>query len=252
MLKSSCILFPNLVAPPLHSESDKPSILGTILYMKNPQNFVPQESRLMFLRQTVFPKGGYNGVKQIKSRALYMCDCGIEKEFDIYKAKTGIVKSCGCLIRDNPVNKTHGLSKHPLFKVWAGILRRCYNKNERSYPYYGGGGVVVCNEWKNDFKSFFDWASNNGYRPGLQLDKDIKELKKGRVSKEYSPETCSFVTKIENANAKRNNRYINYRGEVKTLSEWSRIVGINTHAILSRFRCGWSVEKAFITPIKKR
>lgn len=71
----------------------------------------------------------------------------------------------------------HGLSKHPLHNVWHGIKCRCYGKSSKGYNNYGALGVIMCDEWKNNFKSFYDWAISNGWEKGLQIDKDIKAKK---------------------------------------------------------------------------
>lgn len=86
------------------------------------------------------------------------------------------------------MNKTHGLNDHPLYRKWNGFKTRCYNKNNPKYHRYGGRGVIVCNEWVNNFKAFYDWAILNGWEEGLQIDKDIKAHKLGKEGLIYSPE----------------------------------------------------------------
>ena len=88
----------------------------------------------------------------------------------------------------------HGLSKHPLYKVWMDMRERCYNTKHRNYAWYGAIGITVCEEWKNSFIPFYEWALANNWKPGLDLDKDT--LTKG--SKTYSPTTCKFITHREN------------------------------------------------------
>ncbi|HGY9608200.1 hypothetical protein [Vibrio harveyi] len=79
--------------------------------------------------------------------------------------------------------------------LWRGMLGRCYSPKDSSYPAYGARGVRVCKEW-HCYQTFAEWADNNGYFEGAQLDKDI--LGDGLL---YSPETCKFVTQQENSEA---------------------------------------------------
>ena len=89
---------------------------------------------------------------------------------------------------------THRLSKHPLYRVWHDIKRRCYNPNFSPYPYYGGIGVTVCEEWLNHPENFIQWAVSQGWVKGLEIDKDIKQA----GNKIYSPEMCSIVSHRDN------------------------------------------------------
>lgn len=43
-----------------------------------------------------------------------------------------------------------------------------------------------------------------------------------------------------------------YKGESHTLPEWARITGINFKCLDTRIKRGWSIEKAFETPIHKK
>lgn len=71
---------------------------------------------------------------------------------------------------------------------------RCYNLNSQKYPWYGAKGVVMCDEWLEDPLKFIEWAENNNWKPGMEIDKDIK-FPGNNV---YSPEMCSLVSHKEN------------------------------------------------------
>ena len=88
----------------------------------------------------------------------------------------------------------HGLSKHPLYKVWMDMICRCHVPSHPNYNWYGLKGVTVCEEWRNSAQSFIEWALSNGWKRGLDLDKDT--LVKG--NKVYSPSTCKFISHREN------------------------------------------------------
>lgn len=77
------------------------------------------------------------------------------------------------------------------YKCWNDMIRRCYNKNEKSYKTYGARGVTICDEWKL-FSNFKRWYDEN-YVEGYVVDKDIAGLN------EYSPDGCVFISKSENS-----------------------------------------------------
>lgn len=128
-----------------------------------------------------------------------ICECGVEKERALTHVVNSIFKSCGCKRGQGKDKIKHGMSGrngHPLYAVWATIKTRCYNENHPSYRMWGAKGVGMCRAWKNDFITFYNWCIDNGWKPGMQIDKDIKS--KNGHRKLYSPETCSIVTGIEN------------------------------------------------------
>jgi hypothetical protein len=137
------------------------------------------------------------------------CDCGNEKVINGFHLKRGKINSCGCLIKEATrkmglANKTHGLKHNILYKLWGSIKSRCNNENTENYKMYGARGIKMCEEWSNDPLAFYNWAMNNGYKKGLQIDR-IDNYKG------YSPDNCRFVTCKENCNNKRNNAKIEKR-----------------------------------------
>jgi hypothetical protein len=78
------------------------------------------------------------------------------------------------------------------YKVWRGMLQRCYDKGyHQKRPTYIGCSVIE--KWHN-FQIFAAWYDQNYYEVNeqrMELDKDI--LIKG--NKIYSPDTCIFVPK---------------------------------------------------------
>lgn len=171
-----------------------------------PLDYVPLDSQLTFLRQTVIGWRKRATGERILSKGIYLCSCGVEVEKNISEVKRGKVKSCGiCDWGTNQIKKAttkHGIWNTPLYNIWVDIKNRCYKPRHKAYLDYGGRGVTMCEEWYNNPKSFYDWAINNGWEQGLEIDKDIKG---GMI---YSPETCSIVTHKINTNYTRSNRYI--------------------------------------------
>lgn len=121
---------------------------------------------------------------------LCKCSCGNEVVRSYIGLKAGKATHCGCKIK-----KVKYLDRQ-LYEVWKGMKARCRDKNNISYKRYGAKGVRVCELWEKDFTSFYTWAISNGWKKGLQIDKDIKG--NGLL---YSPETCCVVTRTKNIRA---------------------------------------------------
>lgn len=132
----------------------------------------------------------------VKTRFVCKCECGKTVILIGSELKRGHHKSCGCSM-GKPIT-TKEYRDHPLYDVWKGMKARCRDKNNIGFPNYGGKGVVACAEWNNDFFSFYNWSLANGYKDGLQIDKDI--LGDGLV---YSPSTCCWVTPARNCQQKK-------------------------------------------------
>ena len=52
---------------------------------------------------------------------------------------------------------------NPLYTVYLGMKKRCYTPSTTGFENYGGKGIQVCEEWKNDFSVFYEWAIRSGY-----------------------------------------------------------------------------------------
>ena len=167
------------------------------------------------------------------------CDCGKIKDISTKTLRNGSTQSCGCLQKEraSQANGRHRMRHTRIYGIWLGIRRRCYDKENVGYELYGGRGITVCDEWRDSFEAFRDWAMANGYRDDLTID---------RINSDgpYSPENCRWATQKEQQNNRRNNRLIEFNGEVHTESEWAEITGIKVATIYARLRYGWSVERA--------
>lgn len=180
---------------------------------------------------------------KVGTNVICRCSCGTIKEIRIQDLRRGSTVSCGCTRKFNRVHYTHGLRYHPLYGVWLGIKKRCLNKNSCAYKDYGGRGITICEEWLNDFVPFYNWAIENGWEKGLELDKD--KLSPDGNGLIYSPQFCCFLTPKENGRHKRNNVLVVYNGESKPVSEWCEILGLNKCYIYQRGKSKVSAQEAF-------
>jgi len=159
-----------------------------------------------------------------------LCECGkiVAVFFQNLKRRKNI--SCGCHKNDKGIKQltTHGLSSHPLYSVWAAMKDRCYNKKYHHYHDYGGRGISVCKEWRNSFMSFYTWAIKNGYKSGLQIDRFPDN------NGNYKPRNCRFTTASGNSNNRRTCVYYSYNGQLLTLKQISRMVGVEWSTLYQR------------------
>lgn len=175
------------------------------------------------------------------------CDCGNEKVIRADRVLNNITKTCGCQNKHYNACNPHRLShKYPkLYSVWNTMRHRCYNPRNWKYKDYGGRGITVCEEWRNNFPNFFNWAMAYGYQEGLTIDRID-------VNGNYEPTNCRWATLKQQARNKTNNKMITYNGETKSLVEWCEYLGLQPYydTIGARIRVGWDVERAFTQPIK--
>lgn len=173
---------------------------------------------------------------------LCSCDCGGEITVSGSTLLQHKTFSCGCIIR----GFKHGLSRHPIYSVYNDMLERCYNKKCANYKYYGARGIMVCNEWKNDFMSFYNWSISNGWIKGLSIDRFPN--KNGA----YEPQNCRWATRELQNNNRTDNRILECRGITATLSQFSRMSGIAYKTISCRIDRGWEIERAIFEPIPRK
>lgn len=174
-----------------------------------------------------------------------ICECGNHVIVPAHKLRSREKKSCGCHRYDCNYRSKKAKNNPRLYNIYCGMKKRCTKPSCKQYPQYGGRGITICDEWKT-FEPFCDWALANGY----DATADSKQCTIDRIdnSKGYSPDNCRWATAIEQGNNKRNNKFLTFNGETRTISEWSRHCGFKTGVIYQRLKRGWSVEKTLSTP----
>ncbi len=132
------------------------------------------------------------------------CECGGEARVLGAHLRSGAVRSCGCLRREKAQEsgraqrgrRKHPWVGHPLYRVWAGIQRRCENPADKSWRYYGARGVRMCAQWRSDPAAFVSWALERGWTPENRLC-----VSRRGDAGDYAPENCELVPLAQNGAA---------------------------------------------------
>lgn len=174
------------------------------------------------------------------------CSCGNSAVVRTNHLRAGLIKSCGCLQKESTKKRStiHNMAHTVEYNVWTCMLQRCQNSNNPAFENYGGRGIKVCDEWKNDFVTFFNHI---GKRPSPKYSLDRIDNDKG-----YTPKNTQWATPIEQSNNRRSSRKITINGESKTLAQWAKCANIKPGTIQSRLQKGWPPEKAIFQPVRKR
>jgi hypothetical protein len=181
---------------------------------------------------------------------LCRCVCGIERRVLKRMLLNGKTAGCGC--RRNLETKArltkHGEAGSELHQLWKRLNTRCYNTRHPDYPAWGGRGIQVAQEWRNDYAAFAAYVrANLGERPGPGWSLDRQENDKG-----YAPGNIRWATQETQSNNTRANRIITYGGLTMGLPAWAIETGINYSTLHTRlYRKGWSVERALTSGVKK-
>ncbi len=182
--------------------------------------------------------------KTKKSSHLCLCSCGSISEHDGADLRRGDAKSCGCLFKEGRhlLNTTHGKSHSPVWLTWVNMRARCFKPGNRNYHNYGGRDITICDKWMT-FEGFYEDMGDKPF-PKAQLDRID-------VDGDYHKDNCRWVSNKQNANNKRNNRYIIYLGLTATLSQWCDAIGISGSMVRSRYYQGWGIEDMFTKASRK-
>ena len=199
---------------------------------------------------TVLNKGepliATNGRKYVRWQCA--CDCGNILLVCSDALRRGTQISCGCYrkAKASRMFSKHGCADTRLYGAWSSMKSRCSNPNVYEYRYYGARGIRVCDEWMHDFASFSTWAHDHGYVDGASRGECT--IDRIDCSGDYSPDNCRIITQKEQMSNIRSNHFLEMGGEVHTISEWSRITGIDARKISNRInRLGWTPERALTT-----
>lgn len=185
----------------------------------------------------------HSGCRKNRRRFQCQCDCGTETEVLLENLRTGSVQSCGCARAESNRERltTHGDAATPLHRVWCLLRQRCENPRNQDYPRYGARGIRVCKRWQ-DYANF---KADMGPHPGPGWSIDRRNNDRG-----YSKSNCRWATATQQANNRKSNHILTFRGKSRTISEWARETGLPVQTLSARARRGWSHEKALTEPLQ--
>lgn len=200
--------------------------------------------RLTLVHKVRIPKGNY-------TTGGWYCRCSCGNTTTVRTTALGKdTNSCGCYNRQHNLNsKRHSLRKkygfsdsrknspyYKLYHTWLHIKERCYNNKSKSYGNYGGRGIKMCEEWKNNYNSFKKWSLEHGFNLATNpLDMTIDRID---VNGDYSPNNCRWIGMKVQANNKRNNIHFTINGQDYTPNEASKLFNIKASTIRYRYRKG--------------
>jgi len=189
---------------------------------------------------------GYFGKSKNRYFWKCLCDCGNYAIVDRGNLIPGHSQSCGCfkkeLIKKSSI--THGLSKTKEYAIWADIKKRCYNKNNSAYKFYGAKGITMCNKWKN---SFIPFITDMGKRPS-----ENHSIDRINTFGNYEPSNCRWTTKDIQSNNTRTNKKITLNGITKNITQWLKLLNIPCTTYYNRLNRNWSIQDALTKPCKYR
>lgn len=133
----------------------------------------------------------------------------------------------------------HGEARHDSqtaeYGVWLDMRKRCRNPSHRSYSYYGGRGIEVCERWQ----TYENFLADMGRRPSPQ-----HSIERNDSNGNYEPGNCRWATKREQMRNKGDNRRLTLNGVTRCVAEWAEVLGISVNTIRKRVRLGYTDEHA--------
>jgi hypothetical protein len=174
------------------------------------------------------------------------CDCGTVKEVAGSNLRVGYTRSCGCnsnLARSVKLRSEAKANYPREYYIWESMKARCKNPNRACYKNYGGRGIVVCPRWDQSFEGFL---ADMGPCP------DGYTIERIDNNRGYEPGNCRWASYKEQGRNQRSNHLLTFRGETRTIAEWTEILGFKRATIGCRInKHGWSVERALTTPARR-
>ena len=190
------------------------------------------------------------GSKDGKATWKCRCECGKEVVVVGRDLRKGLTRSCGCLQKELFAKNTNNPATHRktgtrLHNEWRGMKARCYIPSCSNYEYYGGRGITVCDEWKDDFLAFEKWALENGYNDDLSIDRIDSDGN-------YEPSNCRWVT-MQKQFWNRGIKKTNKSGQAgvcfdKSKSKWRAYITVNR----KRINLGDFLEKSDAIEARKK
>lgn len=186
--------------------------------------------------------------RSAKRKWLCICDCGNRVSVYGTNLTSGKSRSCGCLsvelararFTKHDCARSNAVTAE--YRAWQHMRDRCFNPKNKSYHDYGGRGITVCQEWRDDFGTFYEYI---GPKPSSAHSLDRFPDMNGN----YEPGNVRWATHTEQAHNTRRNR----RARDGTLiCEIRNECGVSNSTYARRIREGWAPERAATTPARQK
>ena len=194
--------------------------------------------------------GNLTIIRYEKKKFVCLCDCGNTCLRTPQNLLKQFVKNatCGkCEYHERVFRSQNGMSGTRIYGIWNNMIDRC---SDKSNIYYGGRGISVCEEWKESFQNFYEWAMSNGYKDDLTIDRIDNDGN-------YCPENCRWADYFQQANNRspiytyKERPKVEIDGVRKTVKEWCEEYGYTQPAIAYRMKTyGLTFEDALKLPRK--
>lgn len=196
---------------------------------KHPPNFRDLTSQ-RFSRLTVLSIHS----KKTRSGSRYwscVCDCGKATIIRSGHLTSGATESCGCIQREKARLRflTHGLRKTREYRAWRAAKDRCFRAKCGNFADYGGRGITMCEEWRDDFTAFL--RDMGPCPPGHTLERRD-------VNGNYEPSNCCWATQTTQARNKRTSLHATHNGRTLTITEWAQLTGLSYYTLRRRQKAG--------------
>lgn len=178
------------------------------------------------------------------------CDCGTLRSVIGLSLSNGKSQSCGCLQREVSREKhtvhgaTTGRGMTPEYSAWKAIIARCENPKNKRFLDYGGRGIKITAEWRNNFQKFLtDMGPKPG--PGYSIDRRDNDA-------DYEPGNCRWATSRQQMVNRRNTRMVNTTRGMRPLADLAKECGVPANTLRARLELGWSLSDAMATPVRAK
>jgi hypothetical protein len=213
--------------------------------MQPPIDLTGQRFGKLVVIERLFERNGY-----LSAIWVCKCDCGNTSRVLMHNLRSGKTKSCGCAMKafsesffenrgkGGLSRKTHGLTFSREYRIWNGIKTRCYNEKREKYASYGGRGIVMSEEWRESFETFY---KDMGPRPSPEHTVERRDNNAG-----YCKENCYWATREEQNRNKRSNRYYEYNGVRKIITDWCADWNVNCATVDYHLQQGMSFDEVVV------
>lgn len=181
------------------------------------------------------------------------CSCGRSSIVRATLLKSGHTKSCGCISRDNTLQRnresaSHGLSRHNsgTYQSWQAMRNRCLNEKQPTWAAYGGVGIVPCAFLAESPRNLITILGERPPHNTLDRIKSSLGYFCGQCPECLSnarPCNVRWATMHEQTRNKSNNIWITHDGRTLILNDWARQIGVRPHTLHLRYYRGWSIER---------